>query len=156
MGNGIVALQLDRMTSDEVKEYLRSGPGIAILPVGPTEQHGVHGSLGTDTFAATCIALKVAERVNGVVLPALAYGNSTGHQHWPGTVGLPPSLLASLARTARSQAERQKAYFEIQRLIHADAPMILLFYPREIATANAKLKGIVPSPFRIYHNIEEW
>ena len=55
--------ELDRMTYDEVEAYLASGEGIVVLPVGATEEHGPHGALGTDTFAAAIVARKVAERL---------------------------------------------------------------------------------------------
>jgi len=45
---------------------------------------------------------------------------------------------------------------QIQRIIADDVPMILLYYPVEIAVANKRLKGVVPSPWRVYHNMEEW
>lgn len=93
-----MALQLDRMTYDEVEEYLRSGPGIAILPSGATEQHGVHGAIGTDTFAAIVVAEKVAELVDGVLLPPLPYGVSVNHVKFPGTVTLQPSTLAQVIK----------------------------------------------------------
>ena len=89
-----MALQLDRMTYEEVEAYLRDGPGIAILPSGATEQHGVHGAMGTDTFAAIVVAEKVAELVNGVLLPPLPYGVSLNHIKFPGTITLQPTTLA--------------------------------------------------------------
>jgi creatinine amidohydrolase len=89
-----MALQLDRMTCEEVEEYLRLGPGIAILPSGATEQHGVHGAMGTDTFAAIVVAEKVAELVNGVLLPPLPYGVSQNHLGFAGTITLQPTTLA--------------------------------------------------------------
>lgn len=93
-----MVLELDRMTYDEVEEYLRSGPGIAILPSGATEQHGVHGAIGTDTFAAIVVARKVAERVNAVLLPSLPYGVSENHISFAGTITLQPSTLALVVK----------------------------------------------------------
>ncbi len=52
--------------------------------------------------------------------------------------------------------KRVKIYHEMQRIIANDVPMILLYYPIEIAVANKRLKGIVPSPWRVYHNMEDW
>ena len=102
-----MALQLDRMTYDEVEEYLRSGPGIAILPSGATEQHGRHGALGTDTFAALVVAEKVAERVNGVLLPPLPYGVSVNHIKYPGTITFRPSTLALVIKEICLELARQ-------------------------------------------------
>jgi creatinine amidohydrolase len=91
-------LELDRMTYEEVEDYLASGPGIVILPVGATEEHGPHGPLGTDTFAAMIVARKVAEELNGVVAPVLPYGMSEDQFDFRGTVSLRPSTLALVTR----------------------------------------------------------
>lgn len=64
--------------------------------------------------------------------------------------------LFELGKTTLDQAERAKIYHEIQRIIAEDVPMILLYYPVEIAVANKRLKGITPSAWRVYHNMEEW
>ena len=87
-------VDLDRMTYDEVEAYLASGKGIVVLPVGATEEHGPHGPLGTDTFAAAIVARKVAEKLGGVVAPALPYGMSEDQVDFRGAVTLKPSTLA--------------------------------------------------------------
>lgn len=87
-------LELDRMTYDEVERYVASGRGIVVLPVGATEEHGPHGPLGTDTFAASIVARHVAERLDAVLAPALPYGLSADQTDFGGTVTLSPSTLA--------------------------------------------------------------
>lgn len=64
--------------------------------------------------------------------------------------------LFAKATEAQDQSERQRYYFQIQEKIAADAPMVLLYYPVEVAVAKTTLKGIVPAPYRIYHNMEQW
>jgi len=91
-------VELDRMTYDEVEAYLASGEGIVVLPVGATEEHGPHGPLGTDTFAAAIVARKVAETLGGVVAPALPYGMSEDQSDFRGTVSLRPSTLALVTK----------------------------------------------------------
>jgi creatinine amidohydrolase len=91
-------VELDRMTYEEVEAYLASGEGIVVLPVGATEEHGPHGPLGTDTFAAAIVARKVAEKLGGVVAPALPYGMSEDQFDFRGTVSLKPSTLALITR----------------------------------------------------------
>lgn len=91
-------LELDKMTYDEVEEYLSSGKGIVVLPIGSTEVHGLHGPLGTDTFAAALIARKVAEKLNAILAPALPYGMSEDQIDFRGTVTLKPSTLALVVK----------------------------------------------------------
>ena len=90
--------ELDRMTFDEVEEYLKSGPGIVVLPVGSTEEHGTHGPMGTDTFAARLVCRNVAERLDGLLAPALPYGMACDQVSYKGTVALRPSTLSLLMK----------------------------------------------------------
>jgi creatinine amidohydrolase len=85
----------DRLTSEEVGLLVAGGLDLAILPVGATEQHGPHLSLGVDTLEAEILANAVSARTGVPVLPLLPYGCSLGHsKKWPGTLSLTPQLLA--------------------------------------------------------------
>jgi creatinine amidohydrolase len=86
------------MTYDEVEEFLRSGCGIVIVPLGSTEEHGPHGPLGTDTFTATLVSQKVAEQLDAVVAPAIPYGMACDQVHFKGTVSLRPTTLSLLIK----------------------------------------------------------
>jgi len=90
--------ELDRMTYEEVEAYLATGEAFVVLPVGATEEHGPHGPLGTDTFAAALVARKVAEKLHAVVAPALPYGMSEDQADFRGTVSLRPSTLALVTK----------------------------------------------------------
>jgi len=90
--------ELDRMTFDEVERYLDTGPGIVIVPVGSTEEHGTHGPMGTDTFAARLVSRKVAERLDAILAPAIPYGMCYDQRHFRGTVALRPSVLQTLVK----------------------------------------------------------
>lgn len=75
------------------------GAGVALLPVGATEQHGPHLPTGTDTVIATAIAEAVSARTGAVVLPAMAVGCSYGHgRRLAGTLSLAPEELAGQVR----------------------------------------------------------
>ena len=56
------------------KEFQQNINNVLILPVGSTEQHGPHLPLSVDTVIAEKLALMLAEKVNGIVAPALSYG----------------------------------------------------------------------------------
>ena len=73
-----------------------------ILPVGSTEQHSFHLTLCTDSAIAEGISEKLAERINGLVMPTLCYGYkskpmSGGGPLFPGTIDLQGRTLISLA-----------------------------------------------------------
>jgi len=93
-----VLRELDRMTFDEVETYLKNGPGIIILPLGSTEEHGTHGPMGTDTFAARKVARGVAERLEAILAPAVPFGMCFDQRHFKGTIALKPSTYAFLLK----------------------------------------------------------
>jgi len=91
------AVEWGRLTWEECGALSRQGMETVLLPVGATEQHGPHLACDTDTYFAREIALRVSARTGVPVLPELAYGCSLGHsRRWPGTVALPPALLAEI------------------------------------------------------------
>jgi len=65
-------------------------------PIGATEAHGPHLPLGTDAFQPEAIADAVAERVNGLVAPAIKYGQIPRPATCPETIGITSSTLRSL------------------------------------------------------------
>ncbi len=90
--------ELDRMTFDEVETYLEEGPGLLILPLGSTEEHGKHGPMGTDTFAARIVCRAVAERLDAILAPAVPFGMCYDQRHFKGTIALKPSTYAFLLK----------------------------------------------------------
>ena len=56
------------------KEFNDCKEKIVILPIGATEQHAMHLPLCTDAAIAENFALKLAEAVDGVIMPTLTYG----------------------------------------------------------------------------------
>ncbi len=60
---------------DIVKE--RSRAPLAFIPIGPLEWHGPHLPLGMDGLHAHTVAVEVARRVGGVVLPTYFIGSET-------------------------------------------------------------------------------
>jgi creatinine amidohydrolase len=84
--------RFDELTDPEVAAALARSPRV-ILPMGSIEQHGPHLPTGTDIFAATAIALEVAEHVDALVLPLCPLGVTPMHMPYPGTVSLRPSTL---------------------------------------------------------------
>lgn len=85
------------LTWQDVAALRDQGTRMAILPVGATEQHGLHLPLGVDTLSAEAVALGASARTGIPVLPSLAYGCSLGHSpKWPGTLSLRPETLSKL------------------------------------------------------------
>lgn len=65
---------------------------IIIIPLGPTEQHGLHLPVGTDSQVITSIceetARKVAKSISIAVLPTFPVGASSHHMEFCGSLTL--------------------------------------------------------------------
>ncbi len=71
--------------SFDIKDQINHSK-IAILPIGAVEAHGPHLPLGTDNVLAERVSEKLAERVNGLVLPTLPYGQVWSLRNFPGSI----------------------------------------------------------------------
>ncbi|WP_026380325.1 creatininase family protein [Afifella pfennigii] len=71
--------------------------GVAVLPLGATEQHGPHLPTGTDTMIAEGIVAEAAKLISpqteAVLMPTLAVGASLEHRSFPGTLSFSAARL---------------------------------------------------------------
>ena len=88
-------MRIEEMTSNEFAEAVERDP-VVILTIGATEAHGPHLPLGTDSFQPEAIADAVAQRVNGLVAPAIKYGQHSSTRNLPGTIGITSSTLRAI------------------------------------------------------------
>lgn len=82
------------LASPDVAELMER-TGLVIMPFGSVEQHGPHLPSGTDTMAADLVAAAVAERLDGLVVPAGQYGVTPIHAGHPGTISLRREVFES-------------------------------------------------------------
>jgi creatinine amidohydrolase len=80
----------------DVRAHLGEGRPV-VLPFGAYEQHGPHLPLCTDTAMASALARRLAEHVGGLLLPAVAYGETSGNAGFPGTLSLSFDTVRSIA-----------------------------------------------------------
>ncbi len=81
----------------DVRDWVAAGERLAFLPFGALEEHGPHLPLGTDTIVAVRVARLLAERVDGLLLPAVPYGDTWATAGYPGTVSLSPATVTAVA-----------------------------------------------------------
>lgn len=95
--------RMDELTWPEIDRLTREGPPVVFLPTGSLEQHGPHLPLGTDRILPEALALRVAERIGGIVAPTLPYGyksqpKSGGGNHMPGCAALDAATYVAVVR----------------------------------------------------------
>ena len=81
-------------------------PGaVLLIPLGSTEQHGLHLPLDTDTRIALAIAERSAADTGATVAPPLPFGSSGEHADFAGTLSIGTDALrhviVELVRSAR-------------------------------------------------------
>ena len=96
-GFGVIMVKvfIDEMTRAEFKEMLPQ-VGVAVVPVGSTEQHGPHLPMGTDMASVLYVARRAAERLHPRVVvtpPPVMVGISAQHMGYPGTLTLSPETF---------------------------------------------------------------
>lgn len=104
------SVQLEELTSPELRDAVRAGKTTVIIPVGGTEQSGPHLALGKHNVRVALLAARIAEALgNALVAPVVAYvpeGSITppsSHMRFPGTISISDGAFqAVLDGAARS------------------------------------------------------
>jgi creatinine amidohydrolase/Fe(II)-dependent formamide hydrolase-like protein len=78
-------VHLDRLTSREVGEWLRSND-VIFVPHGPISGHGPWTTLGVHAHGAEAVATLLARRCNGLVYPTIYTAFAGATRLYPGTV----------------------------------------------------------------------
>ncbi|MGB3425784.1 MAG: creatininase [Castellaniella sp.] len=91
-------------------EKVRQGVPV-LIPVGSLEQHGPHMSMNPDVLLPTAISERVAQNIDGLVAPAIAYGyksqqKSGGGNHMPGTTSLDGLTVTQTIRDVLKELAR--------------------------------------------------
>lgn len=95
------SVRIAELTWTDYDARLQRDNPVIILPVGSLEQHGPHSPLASDTIIPVEIGIAVAERIGGLLAPAISYGYKSmprtgGGNHFPGTTSLDGDTLVRL------------------------------------------------------------
>ena len=97
---GLATVALEDMTWVELRDQVREGKTIAIVPIGGTEQNGPAMALGKHNVRVAVLARRIAERLgNAIVAPVIAYvpegsyAPPTAHMKFPGTLTVPEDVF---------------------------------------------------------------
>lgn len=103
-------VQLEEMTSPELRDRVAAGATVALIPIGGTEQNGPHMVLGKHNVRAKLLAIQIARKLgHAVVAPVIAYVPEgsirppAAHMRFAGTLSIPDAAFdAMLEGAARS------------------------------------------------------
>jgi creatinine amidohydrolase/Fe(II)-dependent formamide hydrolase-like protein len=114
------------LTQPEIAAQFKKNP-LVILPAGSVEQHGPHLPTGTDTLAANMIAQHVAERMDGLVLPATPLGVTPMHMPFEGTITLTPdTYMRVVIETCASTAKHGAKYLMLMNWHEGNIPSLAI------------------------------
>lgn len=151
----------------EVRERLTQQPTVAVIAAGAQEQHGPHLPLATDTLMAAGVARRLAEDLDALLLPPLAYGDAWNNGGFAGTLSISPTTLRALVsdigrglHTAGVRAlivvnghfgNREPIMLAARDLLEQDRfPMLLFDYPN-LAELAAQICTSTPAAPHFYH-----
>ncbi len=83
---------MQNLTWREVKERMDKKQ-VVLVPIGSTEQHGLHAPLGTDSIIADFLAHEVGNKKNIICTPTVSVGISDYHRQFWGTLWVSPQTL---------------------------------------------------------------
>ena len=99
-------INLFEMTRPEVEQAIAAGVDTVVVPLGSTEQHGLHLPLGTDAILGEAIGDGVARALgNALLAPAITIGCSEHHMDFAGSLTLSKETFSAVvADVCRSLA----------------------------------------------------
>jgi len=95
-GKGSSRNFIEQLSWDEVARRIENGAA-AILPIGAgAKEHGFHLPLNTDRIQAEWLAARIADRIDALVWPTVAYGYYPAFVEYAGSGSLSASVFESL------------------------------------------------------------
>lgn len=163
-------MEMQKLTYLEVKEQIERTP-IAILPIGAVEAHGPHLPVGTDNYLAERLSVKVAEKVDALVLPTFSYGQVWSLRNVSGSINVSNEhLIGVLNDIGKSLYKFGIRYFVIinahlgnmvaikeaaRKLYdeHRDLKVFYFIYPG-VSEVTKKVRESKPMPGGYFHACE--
>ena len=95
-------MNMQEVTWEDFQAFVRRD-GVVVIPLGSTEQHGLHLPLGVDAIIPYELARKFAEKSDVMVAPAIPWGykpqpGSSAGTDFPGTCSLDGGTLTAVVR----------------------------------------------------------
>ena len=99
--------ELERINWLEFAEWVPAKIDTVLLPLGTLEPHGVAAN-GTDIIAPVAMAHAIADRVNAMIAPVIAYGFTGILDGYPGSFTIPEDAYRAYVRAVLAGLARNK------------------------------------------------
>lgn len=93
----MAVLELEKMTSPEVRRAIDEGHDTIVLPFGSLEQHGGHLPIGTDAMLGDEFGRRVADHLDAFLAPTVRVGCAEHHLPFAGTMSVSKDTLRRVA-----------------------------------------------------------
>lgn len=94
--NGADRNAVAKLTWDTVEARIKAGAA-ALLPIGAgSKEHGLHLPMNTDALQAEFFAARIAEKIDALIWPTVAYGHYPAFVDYPGSSSLSVPVYESL------------------------------------------------------------
>ncbi len=110
------SVQLEELTSTEVRDRVAAGTTTILIPIGGTEQTGPFVALGKHNYRVRSLAEQIAQKLgNTLVAPVVSYvpegavNPPAGHMRYAGTISIPDAAFIALLDGA-SRSFRQHGF----------------------------------------------
>jgi creatinine amidohydrolase len=141
-----VTVEIEALTWPELRDRVAAGTTIVLLPIGGTEQNGVHMALGKHNQRVRLLAGRIAQRLgNAVVAPVLAYAPEgaieppTQHMRWPGTITVPDGAFEAVLESSARSLQRAGLRHVVLLGDHGG-------YRRSLERVAARVPGVLVPP----------
>lgn len=113
------SVQIENMTSTELRDRIKAGTTTILVPIGGTEQNGPYMELGKHNVRARVLADAIAQRLgNAVVAPVIAYvpegsiDPPAAHMRFTGTISIPVGAFEAVLEGA-ARSFRQHGFCDV-------------------------------------------
>ena len=133
-------------TWQECRDFLQRYP-FAILPLGATEQHGLHLPQNTDSLIAEALALQVGKQSVGMILPTIPIGYSWVWRDYPGSLTFSFDTFRSVIKDIAVSLGRNGCRVLLIMTTHGANPQPIKYTIRELVdhTPMRVLRAFYPN-----------
>ena len=133
-------------TWQECRSFLGRHP-FAILPLGATEQHGLHLPQNTDSLIAEALALQVGRESMGMILPTIPIGYSWVWRDYPGSLTFSFDTFRAVIKDIVVSLDRNGCRALLILTTHGANPQPIKYASRELVdhTSIRVLRAFYPN-----------